>query len=109
MVAAERHDIADAIADLEVGDAGADRDDLAGPFIAGDKRHADRRRIHAHAEIGIDVIDAARMLLELDLPRPRRRHLDVLECQHLGTAGLVYAHRRNHGLLPVLISGRRRS
>jgi hypothetical protein len=108
-IGAKRHHIADAIADLEVSDARADRDDLAGPLIAGDERHANRRRVHAHAEIGVDVVDAARVLLELDLPRPRRRYLDVLECQHLGATGLVDAHRRYHGLLPVVISGRRRS
>ena len=44
-IAAERTDKADAVTDLDVGDAGADRDHFAGAFIAGDERHADRRRI----------------------------------------------------------------
>ena len=42
-IAAERSDIGDAVADFEVGHAGADRDHLAGALVAGDERHATAR------------------------------------------------------------------
>ena len=95
-IAAERHHIGDTVADLEIGHAGADRDHLAGAFIAGDERHADRRRIHAHAEIRVDEIDAAGVLLDLDLARAGRGDLDLLVGQDFGTAGLVNPDCRDH-------------
>ncbi len=95
-VAAERHDIADAIADLEVADAGTDGDDLAGSLVSGDEGQADRRRIHAHAEIGVDEIDAAGVLLDADLALPRRRQFDLFVGQNLGPARLMHAYCRNH-------------
>ena len=95
-VAAERADVGDAVAHLEIGDAGADGDHFAGALVAGDERHADRRGIRAHAEIGVDEIDADRVLLDLDLALSRRRNLNVVECQDFGTAVFVDAHCRNH-------------
>ena len=95
-IAAERADIGDAVADFEVGHAGADGDHLAGALVAGDERHADRRGIAAHAEIGVDEVHANRMLLDLDLARSRRRDLDIVERQSFGTAVFVNAHCRNH-------------
>ena len=40
--------------------------------------------------------DAAGVVLDLDLPGTRRRHLYVLVGQHFGTARLVYPHRCDH-------------
>ena len=70
----ERRHIADAIADLDVADPGPDGDDFARPLIAGDERQPDRRGIHAAAEIGVDEIDAAGVVFDLDLTGTRRRH-----------------------------------
>ena len=59
-IAAQGTNKGHAITYLEVGDAWADGHDFAGAFIAGNKRHSDRRRIHPHAEIRIDEIYASR-------------------------------------------------
>ena len=95
-VAAERHDISDTVADLEIGDAGSDRDHFAGRLIAGDERQADRGRIHAHAKIGVDEIDAAGVLLDPDLALARRADFDLFVGQNLGAAGLMNAYCSNH-------------
>src|SRR5262249_46739953 len=91
-VGAERHHVADAIANFEICDARAERDDLAGTFIARNEWKADWRGIHAHAEISVDKIDAGRMLLEPDLPRPRRRNIDILIGQHLWATVFVHTY-----------------
>ena len=39
-------------------------------------------------------------LLDADLARARRRQIDILEGQDLGTAGFVNTYRRNHVSLP---------
>jgi hypothetical protein len=95
-VAAERHHIGDAVADLDVGNARADRGHLSGAFVTGDEGHADRRGIHADAEIRVDEIDAAGILLDLDLALPRRRDFNIVQCQNVGTAMFVYAHCCDH-------------
>ena len=106
-VATERGDVTDAVAGLEFGDAGTHRDDFAGAFVAGDERQADRRRVHAHAKIGIDEIDAASVLLHPDLARPRRGNIDLLECQNLGSADFMNSDCSNHFplLSYVVVSG----
>ena len=101
-IAPEREHRRDPVADLDVGHAGADRDHIARAFIAGDERVAARRRIGALAKVGVDVVDADRALLDADLVRPRRREVDILEGQDLGTAGFVHTYRRNHVSLPFL-------
>ena len=98
-VAAERPDIGDAVADFEVGHAGADCDHFAGALVAGDERHR-RRRITAVAEIAVDEIDAGGMRFDLDLALAWRRDGDVLESQNFGTAGFMNAHCRDHGFTP---------
>ena len=99
-IATQRSDKRDAVADFEVGDAGANRHDLAGAFVARNEWHADRRRIHAHAEIGIDEIDAAGMLLDLDLALAWRGDLDIFVGEDFGTTGFVNAHCRDHFYTP---------
>jgi hypothetical protein len=96
-VGAERRDVADAVADLEVGDAGADGDDLPCALVAGDERQSHRRRVHAHAEIGIDEIDADRVVADLYLTGARGRHFDLFVGQNFGTARLVDSDRCDHG------------
>src|SRR5664279_5325133 len=96
-VTAERSHETDAVAHFQIGHARTDRD-----YVAGDERHADRRRVHAHAEIAVDEIDAARMLLDLDLALPGRRDLHVLEDQSFGTAVFVNAHCRDHSFTPSI-------
>ncbi len=95
-IAAERRHVGDAVAHLDVGHVGTYGGNGSGALIAGDERHADGGRIHAHAEIGVDEIDAAGVLLELDLARARRADLDILEGQNFRTAGFVYAHCCDH-------------
>src|SRR5262249_23931998 len=90
-----RH-IADAVADLDVADPGPNRDDLARPLVAGDEWQPDRRGIHAAAEVGVDEIDPAGVVPDLDLAGTWRRHRNVLVGQHVRTARLVYSHRCNH-------------
>ena len=102
-IAAERKHRRDTVADLEIGNAGADRNHVARAFIAGDERMAAGRRIGAGAKVSVDVVDAGRGLLDADLTRSRGGKLDVLESQNLRTAGLVNPNRRYHGNLPFLV------
>ena len=95
-IRAERAYVADAITDLDVGRAGADRDHLPCPLIAGNERQPDGRRIHAHSKIRVDEVDAGGMVLDLDLTRARVRHGNILVSQHFGPADLVYSHRCDH-------------
>jgi len=90
--------IGDTVADLEILDLGADLDDLSGRLIAGDERQ--RGRVEAAAQIGVDIVDAAGVLLDADVLRSRRRNGDILEGQDLRSADLVYSNRCDHGALP---------
>ena len=92
-----------ATADLDLGDAGADRHDLAGPLVAADERQRlrGRRRIEPRPEIGVDIIDASGMLLDPDLARPRRWHVDFLIREHFRPAVLMNPHRCDHDSLPL--------
>ena len=100
-IAAGTADIGDTVAALEFAHAGADLHDLAGGFIAGDERQATRRRVEAHAEVHVDEIDAAGVLLDADLAGARRRHVDLFIGQNLGPTDLVHAYRSNHCSLLV--------
>src|SRR5207302_4069631 len=92
------------ISDLDVGHARPDRVDVTGALVAGDERQTDRRRVHPHAEIGVDEIDADGAIPDLDLARARRRHLDLLVAQDFGTARLVHSHRCDHGCHSLLLT-----
>ena len=75
----------DAIAELEAGDAGADRDDLARPLIARDKRRVGPELVFAGEHQHVDILRAARPDAHLHLARTGRlrvRHLP--QGQHLG-------------------------
>ena len=101
-IAAGTADIGDTVAALEFAHARADLHDLAGGFIAGDERQAARRRVEAHAEVHVDEIDAAGVLLDADLAGARRRHVDLFISQNLGPTDLVHAYRSNH--CPLLVA-----
>src|SRR5262249_48918254 len=66
------------------------------PLVAGYEWQPDRRWIHAAAEIGVDKIDPAGVVPDLDLAGTWRRHRNVLVGQHVRTARLVYSHRCDH-------------
>ena len=94
-VAAEIEVIGDAIAGMEIGDAGSDRDHFARGFVAGDERQA-RRLVEAGAEIDVDEVEADGVLADADLARSGRRHLDVLINQRFRAPYLVHAHGLGH-------------
>src|SRR5262249_44353715 len=100
-VTAGTADIGDAVAALELVHVRADRYDLAGGFIAGDERQAARCRIEADAEVHVDEIDAAGVLLDAQLARSRSGNVDLFVGQNLGPADLVHAYRSNHRSLLV--------
>src|ERR1700678_1599148 len=86
-------DVGDTVATLEFAHAGADFDDFAGGLIAGDERQAAGCRIEAHAEVNVDEIDAAGVLLDPKLAGPGRRDVDLFVRQNLGAADFVDANR----------------
>ena len=98
-VAARAGHVGNAVAHLEVLDAVAHRDDFARALVADDERRGGSR-IHPGAEIDVDEVDAAGVLLDADLPRARRTDIDVLISQRLGAAGLMHSDRCNHRLPP---------
>src|SRR5205085_2739258 len=73
-------------------------DALAGALIAGDE--GQRRGVHAGADVGVDVVDAARVLFDAQLTGPRRADLDVFVGQDFWPAGLVHPNCCNHGSSP---------
>jgi hypothetical protein len=75
---------------LGAAHARPDRDDLARGLVARHERQSDRRRIHAHAEIGVDVVHARSVLPNLDLALAGRADVDLLVGQDLGAAVLVH-------------------
>ncbi len=100
-VGAERRGVGDAVAGLEILDALADGDDLAGPFVAG-REGPRRRRIEAGAIIDVEIIDADRVMAHARFPGPGRRDLDILQAHDVGRPGLVDANRA-HGSSPARI------
>ena len=82
-VAADGAGVGAAVADLEVGHAGADRHDLAGTLRARHERQ--RHLVEARALVDVDVVDADRVLLEPHLARDRARGTSTLS--HFMTSG----------------------
>ena len=78
--------VGDAIADLQVRDARADRLDHAGALAAEDERHA--HRIQARALVGVDEVGADRVMADADLARAGLADLEIDELQLFGAAGL---------------------
>ena len=97
--------LADPVADLEVGDAGPTAMTSPAPSLPAINGRPTGRRIHAHAEIGVDEIDAGRVLLDPDLSLPGRGQLNLFIGQNLGPADLMHAHRSNHFTLLSCVSG----
>src|SRR6476646_10073482 len=91
-VAAKRGHIADAVAGLELANAAADGDDLACALIAADEWHAARRRVESGAEIGVDEVQSAGVVLDPYLAGARRRHLHLLVGPHFRAAVFVSSH-----------------
>jgi hypothetical protein len=94
-IRAERRDIGDPVARLELGDPGADGKDFARAFVSGHEGQL-RHRIKAGAEIGVDEVQANGAVLHQQFARPRRGQRDVLELQNLRAAGLVNANGFDH-------------
>jgi hypothetical protein len=76
-IGAERLDIGDTIAGGEVSDALADREDLAGPLLAGGEGQVWRRK-GAGAQVDIDEVDADRPVADADLAGSGLTDVDVL-------------------------------
>ena len=90
----------DAVAELEAGDAVADRDDFAGPLVAGDEGRLRAELVFPGEHQDIHVLHAARLDAHLYLARSGRRRIGQLaQGQHLGTAERL-ANNRSHALCP---------
>src|SRR5690606_30206114 len=98
--------VRDAVADLDVRDAVADRRHDAGalePDLAGH-----RLRVQAVAEIDVDVVQPDRVVAHLRLARTRRTDVDVDVLHDLWAAGLRDADGLWHDRLLRKSRGRRR-
>ena len=90
--------VADAVAGLDVGDAGAHRlDDADG---VGAEAVGQRQRIAAGAEIDVDEVDRHVGVAHARLAGPGLADLDRLELEHFGAAGLVEADGVGHDMSP---------
>src|SRR6185312_15189442 len=89
--------VSDAVADLEIGDAGAELFDDPRRLIAEHGGH--RHRVDAAAIVGVDEIEADRGLANACLARAGLADLDLFPAQDFGAAGLVdtdcVSHRRS--------------
>ncbi len=72
-------------AHVEPRHALADRLDDAGAFLAEHRRHLGR--VEARAVIGVDEVEADRLVPDADLAGSRLRHGDIDRLEHVGTAG----------------------
>ena len=90
--------VCDAIAGLDVADAGPDCLDYTGAFAAETRRQ--RELIQPATLISIDVIEPDRGLAHARFAGCGIADRDLLPLQHFGTAGLVNANGMRHRLLP---------
>ena len=90
--------IGDAVARLQIGDAGADFLDHAGRLAAETARQL--ARINAGAIVDVDEVQSDRGVANPRLARTGLAELDLLPDQNLGTTGLVKADRMRHGVTP---------
>ncbi len=86
-----------AVADLQVGDAGADRLDHARAFPA--DRRGQRQRVQAAAMVGVDVVEADGLEADAGLVGAGIADRDLVPLQDFGAAGLVESDRVGHCLL----------
>src|SRR6202011_2651927 len=95
-VSAEARGIGDPVAQLETRHALPDSGDFAGTLVAG--REGKRRHwISPAAKIGVDEIDADRMVADKHLTARWRRRRNVFDPHHLGPANLVNPDSFCHG------------
>ena len=96
--------IGDAVARLELGDAGPDCLHRAGGFQAEAARHG--QGIEAAALVGVDEVEAAGMVPDRDLAGPGGRNLDLLPAHHLRSAMFMDADGIGlHRSLPTAKTG----
>ena len=81
----------DAITDVEVRHAGADRRDRAGPFLAG--REGEWLLVDPLAVVDLDEVHPGGLDADERLAGTRTRIIDVLDPEHFRTAGLPDAYR----------------
>ena len=88
-----------AVSLAETGNAGADRDHVAGRFAA---RHERRLgdRIEPGAVIDVDEIQADGAVPHAHLARSRRRKVELLVGEHLRSTRLVNANALDHAQPP---------
>src|SRR5271169_6892831 len=87
------------VAGLDVGNAGTDLLDDAGPLGAEPARR--RRRVEAGPDIGVDVIQADRGIANARLAGSGLADLDLLPLQHFGAASLLKANRMGHRIVSL--------
>src|SRR5690606_18067298 len=93
-VSADRPLISDAVADLQVGNAGPDLGDLAGGLVAAHEREG--KLVEARALVGVYEVQADRRVLDPYLALAGRRQLPLLVAEHLRTTVLAHEHRSAH-------------
>ncbi len=86
--------IGDAVARLQVGDAGPDLLDNACSLGAEPARQ--RHRVEAAALVGVDVVEPDRRVTQADLALAGFADFDLLPLQDLGPAGLRETDRLHH-------------
>src|SRR5262249_43543238 len=99
LVHGEGGDGADRIADPEPLGARADGGDRPGRLIPDASREIGLFDVLAPAEHRLRAIEAQRLDADLDLAFLRRRDVEVLELEDLGSAGLVESYNPCHGVL----------
>jgi len=91
----------DRVADHDVGHGRTDGADDAGRFITEPRGKHRRLHIEAGAEHGFRSVHAQRTNLQLDLVRGGRRHFDVIDPQHFGTAIFMKTYDTRHVRSPT--------
>src|SRR5262245_44475327 len=103
LVHGEGRDGADRVADLEPVAARADGGDSPGRLIPDAGREIGLFDVLAPAEHRLGAIEPQRLDLDLDLALPRRRDVELLDLQDLGSAGFVESYYSCHGVLLLKI------
>ncbi len=98
--------IGDAVAGLQIGDAGPDFLDDAGRLAAEPARQRDR--INARTIVDVDKVQSHRGVSNARLARTGLAKLDLLPDQNFGLTGLVKADGMRHGIAPHVRRQRRK-